>query len=94
MKNKYYVVLVGFQKGIYDQWEDCLHATCGASGNVFRGLKTLDEAIDYIEGSMDDGMTLITCIIGGKRTKYPNVRGLISHLERIRTTDRRGEGIV
>lgn len=48
MKKKFYAVKVGKMVGVYENWEDCKEQVCGYPGAVYRGFKTLEEALSFV----------------------------------------------
>lgn len=59
---KYYAVKCGRTPGIYRTWDDCKKMVTGYPGAVFKGFMTLEEAEEYLNGSLpaianaDNGM--------------------------------------
>jgi len=43
-KNKFYVVWIGLNPGIYDSWEECRNQVEGWKGAVYKGFPTREEA--------------------------------------------------
>ena len=52
MKKKYYVVLRGRQRGIFDNWGDCQDSIAGYKGADYQGFCDLESAAEYMEGNM------------------------------------------
>ena len=52
MKKKYYVVLRGWQRGIFDNWGDCQDSIAGYKGADYQGFCDLESAAEYMEGNM------------------------------------------
>ena len=42
--NKYYVVWIGLNPGIYNTWEECKNQVEGWKGAVYKGFKTKEQA--------------------------------------------------
>ena len=47
-QNKYYVVWIGVQPGVYDSWEECHQQVEGWKGAVYKGFATREEAEEAI----------------------------------------------
>lgn len=52
MKKKYYVVLRGRQRGVFDNWGDCQDSIAGYKGADYQGFCDLESAAEYMEGNM------------------------------------------
>lgn len=52
MKKKYYVVLRGWQRGIFDNWGDCQYSISGYKGADYQGFGDLEDATEYMEGNL------------------------------------------
>ena len=48
MKKKYYVVLRGRQRGIFDNWGDCQDSIAGYKGADYQGFCDLESAAEYM----------------------------------------------
>ena len=54
MKKKYYVVLRGWQRDIFDNWGDCQYSISGYKGADYQGFGDLEDAADqekYLPGA-------------------------------------------
>ena len=48
MASKYYAVLVGKEKGIFTNWDECKKQIHGYPGALYKSFTSLDEANDYL----------------------------------------------
>lgn len=49
-KNKYYVVWVGVEPGVYDRWSDCQEQIHGYPGARYKAFNTREEAVEAYRG--------------------------------------------
>ena len=49
MAQKYYVVWIGLNPGVYDSWEACKQQVEGWKGAVYKGFDTREEADEAIK---------------------------------------------
>lgn len=47
MKNKYYCVVSGRQKGIFSSWSKCAELVNGYSNSKFKSFSSFEEAAEY-----------------------------------------------
>ena len=53
MSQKYYVVWIGLNPGVYDSWEACRQQVEGWKGAVYKGFATREEAEEAINRYRD-----------------------------------------
>ncbi len=70
MKKKYYVVLRGRQRGIFDNWGDCQDSIAGYKGADYQGFCDLESAAEYMEGICTSGRFLM--VLRGRWKCYHN----------------------
>ena len=49
-KKKFYAVAIGKKPGVYTSWEDCAKQVHGFPNNKYKGFKSRQEALDYLQG--------------------------------------------
>ena len=49
-KKKFYAVAIGKKPGVYTSWEDCAKQVNGFPNNKYKGFKTRQEALNYLQG--------------------------------------------
>lgn len=62
-KGKYYVVWVGQDPGVYDNWEDCQLQVCNYPGAKYKSFKTRDEAVAAYRGDPSEELGLMKAIL-------------------------------
>ena len=70
-QNKYYVVWIGVQPGVYDSWEECHQQVEGWKGAVYKGFATREEAEEAINLPPENFIEKKTVAKGGRRKKLP-----------------------
>ena len=70
-QNKYYVVWIGVQPGVYDSWEECHQQVEGWKGAVYKGFATREEAEEAINLPPENFIEKKTTAKGGRRKKLP-----------------------
>ena len=70
-QNKYYVVWIGVQPGVYDSWEECHQQVEGWKGAVYKGFATREEAEEAINLPPENFIEKKTAAKGGRRKKLP-----------------------
>ena len=70
-QNKYYVVWIGVQPGVYDSWEECHQQVEGWKGAVYKGFATREEAEEAINLPPENFIENKTAAKGGRRKKLP-----------------------
>lgn len=65
---KVYVVCRGRELGLFDTWADCEEQVEYYRGAIFRGFKTIYEAISFIKVEMPAGEEYVINVKG--QTKY------------------------
>lgn len=68
MKNKYYVVWVGYTPGIYTSWDDCREQISGFPNAKYKGYEKKEEAIMAYRGDPGSQIGLLQSIIGRQQT--------------------------
>lgn len=79
MRKKYYVVIKGRRRGIYDCWEECRCQVEDYYGAVYRGFETLEDAVSYIEEKMTEPECYYLNIHGIKEL-YRNLNDFINRI--------------
>ncbi|MED6155922.1 hypothetical protein PIB30_009984 [Stylosanthes scabra] len=68
-KYSHYAVRVGKVKGVYTSWEECAPQVLGVSGEQFKGFKSLEEALEYMQrGETGKGKMTIVTPTGAEKT--------------------------
>lgn len=53
---KYYAVKKGKITGVFESWDECRDAVEGVSGAQYKGFASMEEALEYLRGSKEDGV--------------------------------------
>ncbi len=62
-KNKYYVVWVGVEPGIYDRWSDCQEQIHGFPGARYKAYNTREEAVEAYRGDPSEQLETMRSIL-------------------------------
>lgn len=79
---KYYVVWVGREPGIYDNWSDCEEQILNFPGAKFKGFPTPEEAAKAFRGDGDSNPADLGNFLmeaAGRRTAGPDMSGILSN---------------
>ncbi|RWQ98203.1 putative ribonuclease H [Paecilomyces variotii] len=71
--SKFYAVKLGFQPGVYYNWNDCLAQVTGYKGAVFQSFPTLEEANAFLTGTRLPG-SQNTASSGADNTRFYGVQ--------------------
>ena len=64
---KFYVVWVGQDPGVYDNWDDCQLQTKNYPGARFKAFKTREEAVEAYRGDPAEQLGLMKAIAGHRK---------------------------
>lgn len=62
-RNKWYVVWVGQEPGVYDSWSECQEQIANYPGARYKSFDTQDEAVAAYRGRMEDHLNLVRQIV-------------------------------
>ena len=70
-RNKWYVVWVGQEPGVYDSWSECQEQIHNFPGARYKSFSSQDEAVAAYRGRMEDHLNLVRQIVS--HTPKPKV---------------------
>lgn len=62
-RNKWYVVWVGHEPGVYDSWSECQEQINSFPGARYKAFDSQDEAVAAYRGRMEDHLNLVRQIV-------------------------------